>query len=75
MATLDAPAQLHPLISDALIAESDFVTNTEEQPSSAPDAHESLKYRLLFGAFQYLVRGLFAECIAVRTYHRYCERM
>ena len=75
VATLDAPAQLHPLILDALIAESDFVMNTEEQPSSAPDAHEALKCKLLFDAFQHLVRGLFVECIAARIYHRYYEHM
>ena len=73
VATVDALALFHLLISDALIAESGFVTNTEEQPSSALNAHETLKCRLLFGAFQHLVRGLFVECVAIRTYHRYCE--
>ena len=75
VATLDALALFHPLISDALIAESDFATNTEGQPSSVPNVHEALKCRLLFGAFQHLVRGLFVECIAKGTFHHCCERM
>ena len=43
VARLDAHALLHHLISDALIAESDFVTNTEVQPSSVLDVRERSK--------------------------------
>ena len=73
MARLDAHAQLHHLISDALIAESDSVTNTEGQPSSVQDVRETLKGRLLFGEFRYLEQDLFDECVVAKIYHRYCE--